>query len=86
MLRNISGLAKRLLLAVVLSAGMFTAAALQRTSANAPAPDGGSDFTCTNINVDGRFTGNIFCTSSTSSAGFYYYYYNVYTGVYTVGP
>jgi predicted alpha/beta hydrolase len=85
MLRNISGLAKRLLLAVALAVGMFTAAALQRTSANVPAPDG-SDFTCTNINVDGKFTGNIFCTSSTSSAGFYYYYYNVYTGVYTIGP
>ena len=78
MLRNIPRLAKRLLLALTLTVGLFTAASLQRVSA--------SDFTCTNINVDGVFTGNIFCTSSTSSAGFYYFYYNVYTHELTMGP
>lgn len=78
MRKNFLNLAKRLFIAVVLAIGLLSVSALQRASA--------SDFSCTNINVDGRFTGNIFCTSSTSSAGFYYFYYNVYTGEYTMGP
>ena len=76
--KNSLNLAKRLFIAIVLAIGLFGVTALQRASA--------SDFSCTNINRDGVFTGNIFCTSSTSSAGFYYFYYNVYTHEYTMGP
>jgi hypothetical protein len=75
---NFAKVAKRLLLGLVMAVCLLAAASLQRVSA--------SDFSCTNINVDGDFTGNIFCTSSTSSAGFYYYYYNIYTHEYTIGP
>jgi len=71
-------LAKRLFIAIVLAVGLFSLTAFQRVSA--------SDLSCTNIYANGVFTGNIFCTSSTSSAGFYYFYYNVYTGQTTVGP
>jgi len=78
MLRNLNR-AKRLFIALVLVIGLFSVSAVQRTAAQ-------SDLSCTNINVNGVFTGNIFCTSSTSSAGFYYFYYNVYTGAYTIGP
>ena len=77
MLKNLN-LAKRLFIAIVLAVGLFSATAFQRVSA--------SDLSCTNIYANGVFTGNIFCTSSTSSAGFYYFYYNVYTGQRTVGP
>jgi hypothetical protein len=79
MLRNSLNRAKRLFIALVLVLGLFSVNAIQRTAAQ-------SDFSCTNIMVDGVFTGNIFFTSSTSSAGFYYFYYNVYTGAYTMGP
>ena len=78
MLRNSRNRAKRLFIALVLVLGLFSVSVIQRTAA--------SDFSCTNIMVNGQFTGNIFCTSSTSSAGFYYFYYNVYTGAYTIGP
>lgn len=77
MLKN-SNLVKRLFLAIVLAVGLIGVTAFQRVSA--------SDLSCTNIYANGVFTGNIFCTSSTSSAGFYYFYYNVYTGQRTVGP
>ena len=80
MLRNSLNGARRLFIALALVLGLFSVSAIQRTAAQS------SDFKCTNIMVNGQFTGNIFCTSSTSSAGFYYYYYNVYTGVYTIGP
>lgn len=79
MLRNSLNRAKRLFIALVLVLGLFSVSAIQRAAAQ-------SDFSCTNIMVNGQFTGNIFCTSSTSSAGFYYFYYNVYTGSYTIGP
>lgn len=78
MLRNLNR-AKRVFIALVLVIGLFSVSAVQRTAAQ-------SDLSCTNIMVNGVFTGNIFCTSSTSSAGFYYFYYNVYTGAYTIGP
>jgi hypothetical protein len=78
MRRNPINLAKRLLIAAALVVGLFSVSALQRVSA--------SDLSCSNINVNGVFTGNIFCTSSTSSAGFYYFYYNVYTHEYSIGP
>ena len=78
MQKNSLNLAKRLLIAILLAVGLLGATAFQRASA--------SDFRCTNINVNGQFTGNIFCTGSTSSAGFYYYYYNIYTHEYTIGP
>lgn len=79
MFRKSSALVKRLLLAGVLAAGLLTAAAVQKVSA--------SDLSCSNIYINGQFTGNVFCTSSTSSAGFYYFTYNVYTGAYTdIGP
>jgi hypothetical protein len=77
MLKNLTRL-RRLVLIAFASVCLITALAFQRVSA--------SDFTCTNIDVDGVFTGNIFCTSSTSSAGFYYFYYNIYTQEYTMGP
>ena len=78
MQKNFGNLAKRLAIAIIMVVGLFSVTALQRVSA--------SDLSCTNINVDGQFTGNVFCTSSTSSAGFYYFYYNVYTHQYSVGP
>lgn len=78
MLKNSRNLAKRLFIAIVLAIGLFTGTALQRASANT--------LECTNINVDGAFTGNVFCASYGSSAGFFYWYYNVYTGEYWVGP
>jgi hypothetical protein len=78
MLRNSLNVVKRFFIAMVLAMSLSSVAVMQRASA--------SDFRCTNIDVDGVWTGNIFCTSSTSSAGFYYFYYNVYTGEYTIGP
>jgi hypothetical protein len=78
MQKNSLNMAKRLLIAILLAISLLGTTAFQRASA--------SDFSCTNITVDGQFTGNIFCTSSTSSAGFYYYYYNIYTHEYTIGP
>jgi hypothetical protein len=78
MLKNSLNVMKRIFIAMVLAMSLSSVAVLQRASA--------SDFSCTNINVDGAWTGNIFCTSSTSSAGFYYFYYNVYTHEYTIGP
>ncbi len=77
MLNNLTRL-RRLFLIAFASLCLIAAASFQKVSA--------SDFSCSNINVDGVFTGNIFCTSSTSSAGFYYFYYNIYTGDYTMGP
>ena len=76
MLTNSRNLAKRLLIALVLTIGLVSFTAARRVSA----------LSCTNINVNGSFTGNVFCYSTDSSAGFYYFYYNVYTHEYTVGP
>jgi hypothetical protein len=77
MLNNLTRL-RRLVLIAFASVCIMAAASFQSVFA--------SDFSCSAINVGGVFTGNIFCTSSTSSAGFYYFYYNVYTGEYTMGP
>lgn len=65
--------AKRLILALALSAGLLSVA-LPVVYA--------SDFSCSQI----PGTDNIFCTSSTSSAGFYYFWYNTVTGEYFIGP
>jgi hypothetical protein len=65
--------AKRLILALALSAGLLSVA-LPLVYA--------SDFSCVQI----QGTDNIFCSSSTSSAGFYYFYYNTVTGDYFIGP
>lgn len=78
MLRNSLNVVKRFFIAMVLAMSLSSVAVLQRASA--------SDFKCTNIEVNGVWTGNIFCVSTTSSAGFYYFYYNVNTQEYTIGP
>jgi len=78
MLKTPREYARRFVLGVVMAACLLVATAFQSVLA--------SDFSCSAIYTNGYFTGNIFCTSSTSSAGFYYYYYNVYTGQYTIGP
>ena len=78
MQKNLLNLVKRLFITIALAIGLFSVTALPSAAA--------SDLSCTNINVNGTFTGNIFCVSTTSSAGFYYFYYNVYTREYTVGP
>ena len=77
MQKNSVNLAKRLFIAIALVVSLFSVSAVQRASAA---------LSCTNINVNGSFTGNIFCISTGSSAGFYYFYYNVYTGETTIGP
>ncbi len=77
MLNNLTRL-RRLVLIAFASVCLIAAASLQRVSA--------SDFSCSQIYVDGVWTGNIFCTSSTSSAGFYYFYYSFDTGEYFFGP
>lgn len=69
---------RRIVLIAVASVCLFAAASLQSVSA--------SDFSCSAIYVNGVWTGNIFCTSSTSSAGFYYFYYDCFTGEYFMGP
>jgi hypothetical protein len=77
MLNNLTRL-RRLVLIAFASVCLIAAASLQRVSA--------SDFSCSQIYVNGVWTGNIFCTSSTSSAGFYYFYYDFYTDTYYFGP
>lgn len=69
-------LALRLFLGAVVTICLIASTALHSVSANT--------LSCENINVDGVFTGNVFCISTGSSAGDYAFYYNVNTGSYSV--